>query len=69
MKNRKVLMRRALPQKSISVVRVSCLVRVTSWLVLLSRKLRTIHEVTLTNTNQNTPAWLDPTFEAKLMQS
>jgi len=33
----------------------------------LSGKPGTIHEVTLTSTNQNTPAFeLDPTFEAKL---
>ena len=51
----------ALPQKSIfpvvtkvdfSVVTSSCLVRVTSW-IALSTKLRTIHKVTLINTNQN----------------
>jgi len=42
------------------------LIRVTSWIVLLSGKLRTIHEVTPTDTNPKLSCLdLDLTFEAK----
>ena len=44
------------PKVDFGVNEFSCLVRVTSWIVPWVQKTRTIHEVTLSNTNQNTPA-------------
>src|SRR5882672_6136223 len=57
----------ALPQKSISVVRVSCLIRETSWIVSFVRKAK---DDPRSHTNQHEAKHsclaLVPTFEAKL---
>jgi hypothetical protein len=62
-------LRKALTQKSISVVR-SCLVRVTSWIVPFVQKTK---DDPRSHTNQHESKHsrleLDPTFEAKLLRT